>query len=158
MTLFLDLAHQAFQGPIPEKAEDLHFPFFPLPDGFKSDYDYLVHLGKVGLDKLYGIKDLDNPKDDYEKTINTRFYYEVSVIKKTNYINYFLVVADFIQWARRQGIPVGPGRGSGAGSMLAYSLAITTIEPLKYNLIFERFLNPDRVSPPDFLWKTLFVE
>ncbi|WP_372846767.1 DNA polymerase III subunit alpha, partial [Pontiella sp.] len=134
----------------PEKAEDLHFPFFPLPDGFDSDYDYLVHLGKEGLKKLYGIEDLDHPKDDYEQTINERFYYEVSVIKKTNYINYFLVVADFIQWARRQGIPVGPGRGSGAGSLLAYSLAITTIEPLKYNLIFERFLNPDRVSPPDF--------
>ncbi|MDH3981438.1 MAG: DNA polymerase III subunit alpha [Kiritimatiellaceae bacterium] len=134
----------------PEKAEDLHFPFFPLPEGFSSDYDYLVHLGKAGLKKLYGIEDLDHPKDDYEKTINERFYYEVSVIKKTNYINYFLVVADFIQWARGEGIPVGPGRGSGAGSMLAYSLAITTIEPLKYNLIFERFLNPDRVSPPDF--------
>ncbi|MDZ8117999.1 DNA polymerase III subunit alpha [Pontiella agarivorans] len=134
----------------PEKAEDLHFPFFPLPEGFTSDYDYLVHLGKEGLRKLYGIEDLDHPKNDYEKTINERFYYEVSVIKKTNYINYFLVVADFIQWARAQGIPVGPGRGSGAGSLLAYSLAITTIEPLKYNLIFERFLNPDRVSPPDF--------
>ncbi|VGO17297.1 DNA polymerase III subunit alpha [Pontiella desulfatans] len=134
----------------PEKAEDLHFPFFPLPDGFTSDYDYLVHLGKEGLRKLYDIHDLDHPKNDYEQTINERFYYEVSVIKKTNYINYFLVVADFIQWARAQGIPVGPGRGSGAGSLLAYSLAITTIEPLKYNLIFERFLNPDRVSPPDF--------
>ncbi len=134
----------------PEKAEDLHFPFFPLPEGFESDYDYLVHLGKEGLRKLYDIQDLDHPKNEYEQTINERFYYEVSVIKKTNYINYFLVVADFIQWARRQGIPVGPGRGSGAGSLLAYSLAITTIEPLKYNLIFERFLNPDRVSPPDF--------
>ncbi|WP_168433248.1 DNA polymerase III subunit alpha [Pontiella sulfatireligans] len=134
----------------PEKAEDLHFPFFPLPDGFDSDYDYLIHLGKLGLKKLYGIDDLDNPTTEYEETIKTRFYYEVGVIKKTNYINYFLVVADFIQWARAQGIPVGPGRGSGAGSMLAYSLAITTIEPLKYNLIFERFLNPDRVSPPDF--------
>ncbi len=134
----------------PEKAEDLHFPFFPLPDGFKTDYDYLVHLGKEGLKRLYGIEDLDNPKNEEEQTINERFYYEVSVIQKTNYVNYFLVVADFIQWARRQGIPVGPGRGSGAGSLLAYSLAITTVEPLKYNLIFERFLNPDRVSPPDF--------
>lgn len=134
----------------PEKAEDLHFPNFPLPEGFKTDLDYLTYLGKEGLKRLYGIEDLDNPKDEYEKTINERFYYEVSVIVKTNYVNYFLVVADFIQWARDQGIPVGPGRGSGAGSMLAYSLAITTIEPLKYNLIFERFLNPDRVSPPDF--------
>ncbi|MBN2162947.1 MAG: DNA polymerase III subunit alpha [Pontiellaceae bacterium] len=134
----------------PEKAEDLHFPEFPLPDGFSKDLDYLVHLGKRGLKKLYDIEDLDNPKDEREKEINERFYYEVSVIVKTNYINYFLVVADFIQWARRQGIPVGPGRGSGAGSLLAYSLEITTIDPLKYSLIFERFLNPDRVSPPDF--------
>ncbi len=134
----------------PEKAEDLHFPHFPLPDGFEKDLDYLVYLGKKGLKKHYGIEDLDNPTTEQEKVIKERFYYEVSVIVKTNYINYFLVVADFIQWARRQGIPVGPGRGSGAGSMLAYSLEITTIEPLKYNLIFERFLNPDRVSPPDF--------
>jgi DNA polymerase-3 subunit alpha len=134
----------------PEKAEDLHFPHFPLPEGFEKDLDYLIYLGKRGLKKHYGIEDLDHPTNEYEETIKTRFYYEVSVIVKTNYVNYFLVVADFIQWARRQGIPVGPGRGSGAGSMLAYSLEITTIEPLKYNLIFERFLNPDRVSPPDF--------
>jgi DNA polymerase III subunit alpha len=134
----------------PDKAEDLHFPEFPLPEGFEKGLDYLVHLGKLGLKKHYGIEDLDQPKDDREKEIKERFYYEVSVIVKTNYINYFLVVADFIQWARRQGIPVGPGRGSGAGSLLAYSLEITTIDPLRYSLIFERFLNPDRVSPPDF--------
>ncbi|MEN7972573.1 MAG: DNA polymerase III subunit alpha [Verrucomicrobiota bacterium] len=134
----------------PEKAEDLHFPEFPLPEDFNRDKDYLVHLGKEGLKTLYDIEDLDNPKDDREKEINERFYYEVGVIEKTNYINYFLVVADFIQWARREGIPVGPGRGSGAGSLLAYSLEITTVDPLEYSLIFERFLNPDRVSPPDF--------
>jgi len=134
----------------PEKAEDLHFPKFVLPEEFKKDKDYLIHLGKLGLKKLYHIEDLDHPKDDREKEINERFYYEVGVIEKTNYINYFLVVADFIQWARRQGIPVGPGRGSGAGSLLAYSLEITTVDPLAYSLIFERFLNPDRVSPPDF--------
>ncbi len=134
----------------PEKAEDLHFPDFPLPEGFKRDKDYLVHLGKRGLKKLYDIDDLDHPKDEREKSIKKRFDYEVGVIEKTNYINYFLVVADFIQHARRQGIPVGPGRGSGAGSLLAYSLEITTVDPLEYSLIFERFLNPDRVSPPDF--------
>ncbi|MEE9368920.1 MAG: DNA polymerase III subunit alpha [Pontiella sp.] len=134
----------------PEKAEDLHFPFFPLPEKFNTDMAYLVYLGKEGLKKLYDIQDLDNPKDEREQEIYDRFYYEVGVIKKTNYINYFLVVADFIQWARRQGIPVGPGRGSGAGSLLAYSLEITTVDPLAYSLIFERFLNPDRVSPPDF--------
>jgi len=134
----------------PEKAEDLHFPKFPLPEGFKRDKDYLIHLGKAGLKKLYDIEDLDHPKDGREQEIKERFYYEVGVIEKTNYINYFLVVADFIQYARHDGVPVGPGRGSGAGSLLAYSLEITTVDPLKYSLIFERFLNPERVSPPDF--------
>jgi DNA polymerase-3 subunit alpha len=134
----------------PEKAEDLHFPQFPLPEGFRHGKDYLVHLGKSGLERLYQIDDLDNPKNEREKEIRDRFYYEVGVIEKTNYINYFLVVADFIQHARREGVPVGPGRGSGAGSVLAYSLEITTVDPLKYHLIFERFLNPERVSPPDF--------
>ena len=134
----------------PEKAEDLHFPKFPLPEGFSSDKAYLNHLGRLGLKKLYDIEDFDHPKDEREQSIKERFEYEVGVIEKTNYINYFLVVADFIQHARRQGIPVGPGRGSGAGSLLAYSLEITTVDPLKYNLIFERFLNPERVSPPDF--------
>jgi len=130
-------------------AHRLHFPEFVLPEGFDKK-GYLIHLGKLGLKKLYGIEDLDQPKDDREREIRDRFYYEVGVIEKTNYINYFLVVADFIQYARRDGVPVGPGRGSGAGSLLAYSLEITTVDPLKYSLIFERFLNPDRVSPPDF--------
>ncbi|HSR88518.1 MAG TPA: DNA polymerase III subunit alpha [Pontiella sp.] len=133
----------------PEKAEDLHFPEFPVPDGLNKK-DYLIQLGKSGLKKLYSIEDLDHPKDEREQEIRERFYYEVGVIEKTNYINYFLVVADFIQYARRDGVPVGPGRGSGAGSLLAYSLEITTVDPLKYSLIFERFLNPERVSPPDF--------
>jgi len=134
----------------PEKAEDLHFPQFPLPEGEIDAEQYLIKLGKAGLEKLYNIKDLDHPKDEREKQIKERFYYEVSIIKKTNYINYFLVVQDFIRYARKQGIPVGPGRGSGAGSLLAYALGITTVEPLRYNLLFERFLNPERVSPPDF--------
>ena len=134
----------------PEKAEDLHFPEFPLPEGFDRADAYLEHLGRIGLKKLYDVEDLDHPKNELEEEIRQRFEMEVGVIKKTNYVNYFLVVADFIQWARRQGIPVGPGRGSGAGSLLAYSLEITTIDPLKYHLIFERFLNPERVSPPDF--------
>ena len=133
----------------PEKAEDLHFPQFPVPGGVNKK-DYLIRLGKEGLKKLYDIEDLDHPKDAREQEIRDRFYYEVGVIEKTNYINYFLVVADFIQYARRDGVPVGPGRGSGAGSLLAYSLEITTVDPLKYSLIFERFLNPERVSPPDF--------
>ena len=134
----------------PDQAEDLHFPKFPLPDGYAKEVDYLIALGKEGLSELYAIEDLDQPKNPREQEISERFYYEVSVIEKTNYINYFLVVADFISYARSVGIPVGPGRGSGAGSLLAYSLKITTVDPLAYGLIFERFLNPDRVSPPDF--------
>lgn len=134
----------------PERAEDLHFPEFPLPEGYTDKKEYLIHLGRKGLRKLYGIEDLDHPKNEREAEIRARFDYEVGVIEKTNYINYFLVVADFIQHARREGVPVGPGRGSGAGSLLAYSLEITTVDPLAYSLIFERFLNPERVSPPDF--------
>jgi len=147
----VEIAHRCnveFEFNLP--AERLHFPSFVLPEGFADKKDYLIHLGKTGLEALYGLDDLDQPKDDHEKEINKRFYYEVGIIEKTNYINYFLVVQDFIQYARREGIPVGPGRGSGAGSLLSYSLAITTVDPLKYSLIFERFLNPDRVSPPDF--------
>jgi len=131
-------------------AERLHFPkFFPLPNGMTKE-DLLVDLGKKGLQKLYKLDDFDHPIQEIGKKVKAQFEYEVGVIKKTNYVNYFLVVADFIQWAKDNGIPVGPGRGSGAGSILSYALGITTIDPLKYNLIFERFLNPDRVSPPDF--------
>ena len=147
----VEIAHRCnvqFEFDLP--AERLHFPTFDLPEGFADKKEYLVHLGQEGLKKLYKIEDINNPKDDREEEIKKRFDYEVGIIEKTNYINYFLVVADFIQWARNQGIPVGPGRGSGAGSLLSYSLSITTIDPLKYSLIFERFLNPDRVSPPDF--------
>tara|TARA_B100000161_G_scaffold247616_1_gene203958 strand:+ start:862 stop:4461 length:3600 start_codon:yes stop_codon:yes gene_type:complete len=134
----------------PKKAEDLHFPTFPIPVNYKSNTDYLIFLAKKGIKDLYGIEDIDNPTNDKEEEIKNRFYYEISVLEETNYINYFLVVADFIHFSRKNKIPVGPGRGSGAGSLLAYSLYITTIDPLEYSLIFERFLNPDRISPPDF--------
>lgn len=131
-------------------AERLHFPeFFPLPEGVTKE-EFLMETGKRGLEKLYKLADFDNPVDALGEKVKKQYEYEVSIIKKTNYVNYFLVVADFIQWAKDDGIPVGPGRGSGAGSILAYALGITAIDPLKYNLIFERFLNPDRVSPPDF--------
>jgi len=109
-----------------------------------------MELGKQNLEKLYKLVDFDKPVDELGERVKKQYEYEVEIIKKTNYVNYFLVVADFIQWAKDNGIPVGPGRGSGAGSILAYALGITAIDPLKYNLIFERFLNPDRVSPPDF--------
>jgi len=128
----------------------LHFPTFGIPPEYKSQKDYLMAIGITGLKKLYPVDDLDHPKTDIEKRVAERFNYEVGIIEKTGFINYFLVVQDFIRWAKDHGIPVGPGRGSGAGSMLAYALGITALDPLLYNLIFERFLNPDRVSPPDF--------
>ncbi|QHI69575.1 DNA polymerase III subunit alpha [Tichowtungia aerotolerans] len=131
-------------------AERLHFPaFFPLPEGVSKE-DHLMEIGKRELEKLYNLKDFDHPEDELGERVKKQYEYEVGIIKQTNYVNYFLVVADFIRWAKENDIPVGPGRGSGAGSILAYALGITAIDPLKYNLIFERFLNPDRVSPPDF--------
>ncbi len=131
------------------KAESLHFPTFEVPEGFTDGLDYLKYLGKLGLKKNYNL-DYDHPGTPFENELIERFNYEVGVIEKTGFINYFLVVADFINWSRTHGVPVGPGRGSGAGSLLAYSLGITQIDPLRFDLIFERFLNPDRVSPPDF--------
>ncbi len=115
-------------------------PNFIVPDG-KSHYDYFREKCYCGLVKRYGA----NPQELYIE----RLEYELSVIKNMGYVDYFLIVADFIQYAREKGIPVGPGRGSGAGSICAYCMGITNIDPIKYNLIFERFLNPDRVSMPD---------
>lgn len=129
--------------------KDLHFPLYDVPD--KSDPKvYLTGLIKEGLRERYGIVDVDHPADDQEEVIRKRFLHELEVIERTGFINYFLVVWDFIRYAQENSIPVGPGRGSGAGSLVAYALGITGIDPLKYNLIFERFLNPERVSPPDF--------
>src|SRR5690606_20987877 len=85
-----------------------------------------------------------------EEDYRARLEFELGVIEKMKYPGYFLIVADFIQWAKRHGVPVGPGRGSGAGSLVAYSLTITDLDPLRFGLLFERFLNPDRVSMPDF--------
>src|SRR5690606_17384696 len=79
-----------------------------------------------------------------------RLAFELSVIERMRYAGYFLIVSDFIKWAKAQAIPVGPGRGSGAGSLVAWALTITDLDPLRFNLLFERFLNPERVSMPDF--------
>ena len=100
----------------------------------------------VALRKLYGPK-FDAAREDFYKK---RLEYELNVICNMGFASYFLIVQDFINWSKRQGIPVGPGRGSGAGSLVAYSLRITDLDPIPYNLLFERFLNPDRVSMPDF--------
>ncbi len=129
--------------------KELHFPTYNVPEGY-SQKEYLIKLGKDGLKERYGINDILHPKNEEERKIVDRFKYEVEIIEKTGFINYFLVVWDFIHYAHTQRIPVGPGRGSGAGSLVAYCLNITGIDPLRYNLIFERFLNPERVSAPDF--------
>ncbi|NQU40717.1 MAG: DNA polymerase III subunit alpha [Lentisphaerae bacterium] len=127
----------------------LHFPSYDQTEGL-SHCDYLIQIGHEGVTRLYDVPDPIHPEGDHEKEIMERFDHEMGVIEKTGFVNYFLVVWDFMNYARQQDIPVGPGRGSGGGSLVAYVLGITTIDPLRYELIFERFLNPERVSPPDF--------
>ena len=143
----VDIAERCYVDLLGQKA--LHFPEYTVPDGY-TQKEYLIKLGKDGLRERYGLEDAHEPKNEEEKKIAERFFYELGIIGKTGFINYFLVVWDFINYAHRNRIPVGPGRGSGAGSIVAYALGITGIDPLRYNLIFERFLNPERVSPPDF--------
>ncbi|NLF86866.1 MAG: DNA polymerase III subunit alpha, partial [Lentisphaerae bacterium] len=126
-----------------------HYPKFD-PTGQTSPREQLLAIAHEGLRRRYGIRDVAHPADEAERTLMRRFDFEVGIIEKTGFLDYFLVVSDFVRYARSQGIPVGPGRGSGGGSVVAYAMEITEIEPLKHHLIFERFLNPDRVSPPDF--------
>src|SRR5690606_23185526 len=101
---------------------------------------------REGLDRRLAVhgRAPGGTQEDYDK----RLEYELGIIERMKYPGYFLIVADFIQWAKAQGIPVGPGRGSGAGSVVAWALTITDLDPLRFHLIFERFLNPDRVSMP----------
>lgn len=115
-------------------------PYFEAPDGLDNK-EYFVSLCEEGLKRHYG---------DAPAAVRERMEYEISVIDRMGYTNYYLIVFDFINYAKRQGIPVGPGRGSGAGSLCAYCMGITNIDPIRYNLLFERFLNPERVSMPDF--------
>ncbi len=129
--------------------QSLHFPVFRPPDGLDQK-TYLLQLCRDGLRRRYGVANPDQPRDDRERQIVERMDYEIGVIEKTGFLGYFLVVWDFVRFARESNIPVGPGRGSGAGSLVSYILGITGIDPLRYNLVFERFLNPERISPPDF--------
>ena len=117
-------------------------PNYDVPEGFATHYDYLKKLCDDGIKERYG----ENPS----KEVLDRAEYEIGVIKKMGYVDYYLIVWDFIHYAKSHGIPVGPGRGSGAGSILAYAIGITDIDPMKYGLLFERFLNPERISMPDF--------
>ena len=122
--------------------EDYHLPWYSIPGDKKSkDIDeYLKTLCSKGLKIKY---------ENINSEINNRLDYELSVIKKMGFASYFLITADFVEYAKKNKIPVGPGRGSAPGSIVSYALGITNIDPLKHNLIFERFLNPDRISMPD---------
>src|SRR6201993_4526741 len=118
------------------------YPEYPVPAG-KTREEYLRELCYQGLRARYGERAMADPE------LTRRLEYELGVLEKTGFVSYLLIVWDFIHFAREKGIPVGPGRGSAAGSIVAFVLGITDIDPLQYGLIFERFLNPDRVSPPD---------
>jgi DNA polymerase III subunit alpha len=161
--------------PFPKGSE--RYPRYPLPPEIKSDRGaYLLQLCIDGLKRRYGVdypavsvqepvqqrlQKLNVPAGqkpqapdynglDRDQLLVVRMHYELSIINVTGFVDYFLVVWDFIHWAKQHGVPVGPGRGSGAGCMVAYLLGITNIDPIRFGLLFERFLNPERVSPPDF--------
>ncbi|MBS5864642.1 MAG: DNA polymerase III subunit alpha [Clostridium sp.] len=117
-------------------------PNYDVPPEYATHYDYFKKLCDDGIKKRYG----ENPSQE----ILDRAAYELKIISQMGYVDYYLIVWDYINYAKSVGIPVGPGRGSGAGSILAYAIGITDIDPMKYNLLFERFLNPERISMPDF--------
>ncbi len=119
---------------------DILLPNFPIPSGFESAFDYLRHLTYKGAKHRY---------DTILPEVEQRIESELDIIRKTGFEGYFLIVQDFIQAARNEGISVGPGRGSAVGSVVSYCLGITNVDPMRYDLLFERFLNPERVSMPD---------
>ncbi|MBV1911137.1 MAG: DNA polymerase III subunit alpha [Kangiellaceae bacterium] len=126
-------------------------PNYPIPDGLTIE-QYFCQLSEQGLEKRL-TKLFDREADDFieiRKPYDERLNVELGVINQMGFPGYFLIVADFIRWSKDNSVPVGPGRGSGAGSLVAYALEITDLDPLKYELLFERFLNPERVSMPDF--------
>ena len=127
----------AFPGP--------KLPKTTIPAPYKNDAEYLTALAYEGLPKRY-----PNASQEKMDNLKERLQHELDIIIKMDFPSYFLIVQDYINWAKDHGIPVGPGRGSGAGSLVAYSLRITNVDPIKYDLLFERFLNPERVSLPDF--------
>ncbi len=126
-------------------------PEYPIPEGHTTE-SYFCEVSEQGLtERLKRIIDSDDPNyAEKRKPYDERLEFELGVINKMGFPGYFLIVMEFIQWAKANGIPVGPGRGSGAASLVAYALKICDVDPLEYNLLFERFLNPERVSMPDF--------
>ena len=117
-----------------------YMPDFPIPAGYASSDDYLTQLAQEGLERRYGTVD---------PAVQERLDYELSIITSQDFSGYFLIVWDLVSYARQEGISVGPGRGSAAGCLASYCLGITNVDPIKYDLIFERFLNPERIEPPD---------
>ena len=130
---------------------DYYLPHFPVPEDHDQD-SWLRHEAERGLERVFSL--LERRRDQRgeidREEYGRRLEKELEVIISMGFAGYFLIVADFIRWAKQQGIPVGPGRGSGAGSLVAFALGITELDPLEYDLLFERFLNPERVSLPDF--------
>ncbi|QIO05681.1 DNA polymerase III subunit alpha [Acinetobacter shaoyimingii] len=128
-------------------------PDYPIPEGHTID-TFFEHISQEGLEErlnfLYPVEERGEDWPEIRKPYDERLAYEIGIINKMGFPGYFLIVMDFIGWSKNNGVPVGPGRGSGAGSLVAYSLKITDLDPLRYDLLFERFLNPERVSMPDF--------
>jgi len=135
---------------IPFVPEVNHYPVYEIQSDI-SKKEYLRNICLDGMQKRYGFDPHNNLQvNEEQQKLLDRMDFELNVIDNENYCSYFLVVWDFLRYAREQDIPIGPGRGSGAGSIVAYLTRITDIDPIRYNLLFERFLNPERVSPPDF--------
>ncbi|TDT37785.1 DNA polymerase III alpha subunit [Halospina denitrificans] len=136
---------------VPVRLGEIFLPQYPIPDGMTMD-EYFRKVSEEGLEERLK-RILDPEQADYEERRQEYFErldFELNIVNQMGFPGYFLIVMDFIQWAKDNGVPVGPGRGSGAGSLVAYALLITNIDPLQYDLLFERFLNPERVSMPDF--------
>ncbi len=155
MERYVQLKNKLLQA----QGKEPNFTFVPeMRENIRTNGSYLLDICIEGLKERYGV-DYNNPdayipaenqQADIAKVLCERIDYELSIIAGTGFVDYFLIVHDFIAWARAKGISVGPGRGSGAGCLVAYLLHITDIDPLRFGLLFERFLNPERVSPPDF--------
>jgi len=124
-------------------------PEYPVPEGMSVN-DYLRELSEQGLSERLLEATTKEPDQEMRQRYQQRLDFELGIINQMGYPGYFLIVMEFIQWAKENGVPVGPGRGSGAGSLVAYALRITDLDPLAYDLLFERFLNPERISMPDF--------
>ncbi len=131
------------------KKQKPHLPLFKTESG-KSQDDELEDMARRGLEEKLSVFANDSDYEEKKKIYFDRLKYELGIIKTMGFSGYFLIVADYVRWAKSQNIPVGPGRGSGAGSIAAWSIHITDIDPIRFKLFFERFLNPDRVSMPDF--------